>query len=279
MAKITKREKILIIILTIVMSFAGYYQFIFKNQLRKINELHQTKVNNDISINKQISDELSIKKLQLDIDNENKKIKTTMGTFFPSLIQENIILILDEAITDSNINAESISFSKISTENIYKDENMQKGQISDKSYIQNIIDEYKALMSGNRKIDSETKANAETGTNIENKDNSTAKDNTQPNVQKITVNIKYSGIYEELVEFINIIKSYKNKIVISNIIITSNVDNTENIVTDINNINTNEVSGDMTLEFYVVPRIFEENNGEEWEYSREYGKENPFKKE
>lgn len=270
MTKITKREKILLIILAIVMFLGAYYKFVLSAQLNKIGELQQRKENNEANISKQISNGALIKKLKSDIKSVNKRIETNTGNFFSSIIQEKIILILDKAIIDSDIKAESITFSSMSIENFSKDENSQENKNSEKSYIGNVIDEYSSVLKEPIKKDNETKESKE-----DKKDRKT-EEKIQPNVEKISVNISYSGSYENVIYFINTIKNYENTIVISNINFSSSESEvSEDEISE----NEEETRGDMTLEFYVIPGLFEGNSDEEWEYSRKYGKENPFKKE
>lgn len=265
MIKLTKREKILIIVLIVVIFFAAYYQFVFRKQISKMKELQKIRQDNELQINKEANNQILIKKLQSDLNNKNIKIQNGMGKFFPSIIQEKIILILNEAIIDSNIKVQSISFSQPDIEKLSKEENLEKNKAENENYIKSIIDEYKSQDKGNS---SEKKDN-------ESKEDNKTKEEIQLNVEKMTVNISYRSSYESIIEFIHIIKNYKNTIVISNISMGSGQDETTE-----NEIDKNEISGSITLELYAIPKLSEENTDyEKWEYSREYGKNNPFKEE
>ncbi|QGU95770.1 hypothetical protein GOM49_12300 [Clostridium bovifaecis] len=265
MIKLTKREKILVIVLIVVIFFAAYYQFVFRKQISKIKDLQQIRQNNQLQINKQANNKILIKKLQSDLNNKNTKIRNNTEKFFPSITQEKIILILNEAIIDSDIGVQSMSFSQPNIEKLSKEKSLEKNKDRSESYIKSIIDEYKSQSNGNSDVKNGN----------EPKENSQTKEELQLNAEKMTVNISYKASYESVIEFIHIIKSYKNTIVISNISMNSNGDKMVENETD-----KYEVSGNITLELYAIPKLLEENGDyEEWENSGIYGKNNPFKEE
>ncbi|MTI70164.1 MAG: LysM peptidoglycan-binding domain-containing protein [Firmicutes bacterium] len=118
---LTKRERILVSILIVIIVLAGYFKVLILPQLEKIDELKTSvkaynekipdmnELNNSISsVNKEYD------KLSLEFEGYNNK-------YFSDLHQDEIIFIISEILNKTDLNIQSINFSESKEEKI--DEN------------------------------------------------------------------------------------------------------------------------------------------------------------
>ena len=108
--KLTKREKILLALLFLSISFYGYMQFLVNPQLTKLNELKIEKQAYEVEM-KNLED-ASVLEKQLDdtILNLSQQISLISDNYFTNTEQEEIILLLNEFLNNPDVKASSISF-------------------------------------------------------------------------------------------------------------------------------------------------------------------------
>lgn len=108
--KLTKREKILLALLFLSISFYGYMQFLVNPQLTKLNELKIEKQAYEVEM-KNLEDASALEK-QLDdtILNLSQQISLISDNYFTNTEQEEIILLLNEFLNNPDVKASSISF-------------------------------------------------------------------------------------------------------------------------------------------------------------------------
>lgn len=249
--KISKREKILLIVLAVVLIVGIYYRFVFSSQKEKLNSLIQQKDECDKklqNINKQI---ILKNKTELDIKEINSKIKDMTSIIFPSINQESFIVYVNKLLEDNNLQGTALTFSDIKAvpvEEIKKDEKDDKT-----SSLKGIIDEYNGVPTKNKSVSNDKK------TSNDNKNDNKDK----PSAQDISLSINFKGSYANLLNFIKALEVYQKKIIVSNL--------------QINQSTNDEVIGSMQLEFYAIPKILDDDKDFfNWDYKNQYGKDNPF---
>ena len=110
--KVSKKEKFLLGILLTILISVVYYQFIYTSQVENLNTKKQelVEIENKYNETMQVISNLENKKSQIKVINSNISEKSAM--FYPTLLQEKIILEIDTLITASGLKA-NISFSPI----------------------------------------------------------------------------------------------------------------------------------------------------------------------
>ncbi|MBU3183880.1 hypothetical protein [Clostridium estertheticum] len=247
--KVTKREQVLIGVLLIVLLCYGFYNFVFLKQSQNITEL---KASRDA-----YSQKWDQAKAKITSENErkeqykklNSKILNATSMLFPSLEQEKIIVVLDKMIKDSKLQADVLAFSEVSSGN-------------------NVVDTTKTVNNENKSKNATNEldklVNDFNGTS-KNGTNSTDSKNTNDlkiiGAYKMEVTLKFKGVYDELISFIEQVGNYDKKIIIKSITLTG--------------AEGSEVSGTIILDFYGVPKL-NNNDAFKWDYIKPIGSENPF---
>ncbi|MBU3153366.1 hypothetical protein [Clostridium estertheticum] len=247
--RVTKREQVLIGVLLIVLLCYGFYNFVFLKQNQKITELKASKDS--------YSQKWELAKAKITTENErkeqynnlNSKIFNATGMLFPSLEQEKIIVILDKMIKDSNLQADLLAFSEVSSGNNVVDTTKTVNN-EDKS--KNTINELDKLVNDfNGTSKNETSRTASKKTN----------DSKIIGAYKMEVTLKFKGVYDELISFIAQVEDFDKKIIIKSITLTG--------------AEGSEVSATIILDFYGVPKL-NNNDDFKWDYKKPIGSENPF---
>lgn len=256
MMKLSKREKILLLILSNLLIITGFYYYLFVPKMNKIKKL-----NSEVEIYRQKISEVkekksSDKRLNNDLKNIDNSISNMTKNLLPSMKQEKIIIVLNEMLTRSNLEGQNIGFSDIkvgSVDNIEKveeDKENKEQNVNKSEYIlKQLVDQYKKIM----KIPVQSEAN---------KPKSKNKNNI--NVENMSVTISFKGSYADLMSFIKEIEAYEKKILIKSI----NISEEEKY----------SLKGNIVLEFYSIPKFHEQDEEYlKWDYNKgKYGKYDPF---
>ncbi|MBZ9636287.1 hypothetical protein [Clostridium sp. FP1] len=267
--KVTRREQMLLGVLLIMLLGYGFYKFIYTKQNQKITEL---KISRDTYSQKW--EQVKAKIASKDKKNEeykilNAKIFSKTDMLFPSIEQEKIIMVLDKMIKDSNLQADVLGFSEVSSGN--RQESTGKTEATsakagDKN--KNTVNELDKLVSGfngtNKKdVNSEKTKDSKVEPNTTNTDKAITKADNSKSIgaYKMQVTLNFKGTYDELIGFIKQVEKYEKKIIVSNINIAAG--------------EGSGVSGNLILEFYGVPKI-NGNDNFKWDYKEPSGKGNPF---
>lgn len=242
---ISKREKYLIGILLAVLICFVYYQFIYVNQVEKLNNKRAEKNQVEQRYNEVMaaianldSKEESLKILKATVLDKSKRL-------YPTIMQEKIIIELDKLLTDSGLKG-NIAFSPIEVASVEKmvSPEVQKTESSLKA----LVDEYNGSTS-----------NEATSNGDKQQSHSNVSENGATSEQ-LKVAINFSGKYEVLKTFIASVQNYERKVVITNISISSK--------------SQEELTGVMNLEFHAVPKLSDEDMEYLiWTLNNVYGKE------
>jgi type IV pilus assembly protein PilO len=246
--KVTKREQILIGALLLMLLGYSYYNFIYTNQIRNISELKASRDKYSQKWELGKAKIASKDKTKEQYSTLNTKISKVTDMLFPSIEQEEIIVVLDEMIKESNLQAETLEFSEVSRENTAVDTS-KTAKVEDNS--KNVTNEIDKLVSDFN------------GTTV--KDDTSEKTNTDiSNVSgayKMQVTFKFIGSYDELINFIGKVEDYDKKIIINSIYLLDS--------------EGSDVSGTLILDFYGIPKL-NDNYEFDWDYKAPSGIGNPF---
>jgi len=261
--KVTKREQMLVGALLLVLLGYCFYQFILIKQNQQITKL---KASRDTYSQKW--EQVKAKIASKDNENEqytvlNSKILSKTDMLFPSIQQEEIIVILDKMIKYSNIQADVLGFSEVTSENTTTaDASKTANTVVNSTNASNELDKLVSDFNGTsiKKSTTATKDTSSSGTNNSNISASTS-DLKIVGAYKMEVTINFKGTYDELISFIGQVENYNQKIVINNINVTG--------------AQGSNVSGTIVLDFYGVPRL---NNKDDfkWDYKAPSGNESPY---
>ncbi|NFF81013.1 pilus assembly protein PilO [Clostridium botulinum] len=191
--KISKKERIMLCILAIVIVGFIYYQFIYLNQTSRIKDKSKTKNELEQKYNKTIETINSLESRKSDIKVLNTKVSDKSTSFYPTISQEHLILELDKLLKDSGLEGGFI-FNKIEVTGVPKTEKSQEDL--KESTITEMTEKY------NNEVN-------------ENTPNENKKD-----VEQIKLELNFSGSYASLDLFLNSVRNYERKIVVNSITIT-----------------------------------------------------------
>lgn len=249
--KISKREKVLLMILGIIIVIGCYYKFVYIQQNEMINQLNKEKSQDEQKIITIRNYASSIGKRESDIKILKAQIQNKTLDIVPDIKEEKIIVDLDNILNNSNLDGYSITFSDVSVQPISSKKQEQKQDVKDP--LQDLVNQY----NGKSIIHSSTNEN-----NSDNKSNAN-KDKNSVSAEKMTVNINLKGSYINVINLIKNIENYSKKIIISNIKLAQDA--------------KSGTSGIVTLDYYGIPKVTDEDKDFlKWEYNNKYGRDNPF---
>lgn len=241
--KLSNRERLLFIITAVCLMIVLLYYTVVKPQLDMVSKLESQAKEYSIMI-KGIQSKAS---LDNEVYNEYKNLsdmtRGLLRNYYPEMIQEKVILMIDEKLKHNNLGLVSIAFTEPALTDINTAEAEESAQVSE------LEDLVKQLYNVNKAVD--TKA---------------AKDEAKEEmleVKKMTVSLSLTGSYSQIYSFLKEIEQQNRSIICSNIILTNSGD--ANLICDIK------------LDFYSVPKPFEQDDEYlKWDLSGEYGKASPF---
>lgn len=150
---LTKKEKFLLSILTIILVFWASNRFLLTPQAEKISQLEAEKIEFDsiiIDINNTLKREEDIKK---DYENLHRKRNDILTNYFPTLDQSQIIYILNDLLSDDNVDITDLSFSRPVSEKIDEMIVQQMGiSIPIKGNYDGIVNIVKSVGTSSRRI-------------------------------------------------------------------------------------------------------------------------------
>ena len=246
--KMSQREKYLLTIVGCILVGVLYYQFLYTSQKEKLelakNQLMEVQARHD----QVMSNIATLPKRQKDIKGLTASITERTSSYYPTLIQEKIILELNEIIEETGITA-SFSFSPITAQNVQP---LSAGEyLSPQSTLEPLVNE---LASINEEVEEAENDEMASGQNSE---------ASSATAEVLTVSMTFSGSYETIKTFIDTIQSWNYNLIITNLSLSPQTDN--------------EVAGSFNLEFYGLPKLqLQDQDYLTWTLENTYGKEMPF---
>lgn len=250
--RLSKREKVMLILLGFFLIGVVYYQFVFTKQVSKLSSLRDERQQLQDSYDKMQASVISVDKNNTAIKIYKDSIESKSMEFYPQIYQDKIILEINDLLEKAKIKG-SLSFSEVEVlpVNKYFPDSNSDTQVP-------------ALKEPADEINSLEKQN--NGASDKNTGESTVDsvDNDGLLVEQMQVTVNFTGTYEDVSEFIKLVSEYARLIAVPNIALTSSGDN--------------KVSGTLNLEFYSVPKVSDEDAEYlQWTIDNTYGKSNPFK--
>lgn len=235
------------IALAVLLAAVGFHKFILSKQYAKISELRAQNSSLETQVNS-IKAHISFRdKITSDVKILKAKAENKSESFFPSITQEKIILLMDNVIKNSGINVNSLSFSELATGPIEDNAKASNDKGTQSNPLSVLVNEYNGDKARSKSAQST--------------DNSSAKSSFP--ADKMEASLSYSGNFSSLMSLIKNIETFSKKIIIKNINIGSGQDDL--------------VSGTITLDFFAIPKLnSEDENYLPWTLDGNYGKDNPF---
>lgn len=249
--KISQRERNLLILVGCILVGVLYYQFIYTSQKEKLEVAESNLMTVQTRHDQIMSNIATLEQRQEKIKVLTASITELTSVYYPTLIQEKIILELNEIIEETGITA-TFSFSPITAQSV---QGLSAGQyLKPQSTLEPLVEELQGLQSSNQGIkESENAENSST-------DNVSTSSAT---AEVLTVSITFNGSYETVKAFIDTIQSWTYNLVITNLSLSPQSES--------------EVAGSFNLEFYGIPKLQEQDHDYlQWTLENTYGKEMPF---
>lgn len=273
--KISKREKLMLLVLGIFALGILYYQFGYTTLVKKVEE--KTAQRNEIEekYNKAMNTINSMESQKSKVKILNAKINDEAAPFYPTISQEHIILEIDKLIEDSGLEG-GMTFETVEVtgvESLKKSEN-DKGLIE--SSLQDEADKYKFKYGESKDNSNITSEKSNSGDSNKSDQSSTSSDNSntskskkdsksdeQNTVTQLKLNVDFNGSYENVVKFLKAIGEYDKKIPVCTINMSTK--------------SLEEVKGSVNMIIYSIPKINDEiNEYLKWDLNNTYGKSQPF---
>ena len=252
--KISKKEKTMLLALATVGLGIVYYQFIYKVQIEKVQQLavRKEQLQEEYDGVLQTIRTLEERKGKIKIYNSNIKEKSKI--YYPQIIQEKVILEVDKLITDSglkgNVSFTPVTVGQVEVVNVAE---TSKGNSS----LQAIVDEY------NLQFKDEQSESTTTNQNTTESTSNAPVVSSGTTIEQLKVNMNFTAPYQSVKKFLDLVDSGERKLAVSNISLSAS--------------NGNDVSGTLTLEFYGIPKLFDyDKEYLEWTLNNTYGKDTPF---
>jgi type IV pilus assembly protein PilO len=241
--KLTNREKSLLTITVICLVAALLYYAGIKPQLDMLSELEK-KATGYSEMIENIKEKASLDNhVYNEYSSLNDKTLSLLRNYYPSIIQEKILVMIDEKIKKTDIGLVSITFTEPALTDLNR---IEKEKSAQENELEDLVKQlYKASKSVNKE-----KVNIET-------------EEEQHKVEKMTVSLTLEGSYSQIYNYLKEIEQENRSIICSEINIASN--------------NNDILTCDVKLDFYSIPKPFEQDDDYlNWELTGEYGKLSPF---
>ncbi len=251
--KMSQREKYLLTLIGCVLVGVVYYQFVYVPHQDTIAikeaELQETQIRYD-EVMRNIA---TLEERQERIKGISANVNEKTYPYYPTIIQENIILELDQLIKEADIKA-TLSFSPITVQPVspLRAPGAQKLESSLKPF----VDQYETL------TDNESNT-SDQGTEDSDEITTEQTEASGATAEVLSVGVTFSGNYEDVQLFIDEIQAHRYNIMITNLSLSPQT--------------KTDVAGSMNLEFYGIPKLNEQDQAYlTWTLEGDYGKEYPF---
>ena len=253
--KLSKREKILVILLAFFLVGVAYYELVFVKQRERVEKLKAEKESVEGTYNNMVTSIKNMEKNDTNIKICKESIEAKSMKLYPKIYQDKIIIEINDLLDKAEIKG-SLSFSEVTVANIakYFGEEAEKEEVKGEPSLKEPADEL-------RKLSDEDKDSNNTDSN---KGEKTDIPVESLFVEQMQVGVDFTGSYENATKFIKLLSDYARLIALPNVALTSTGDD--------------QVAGNVNLEFYSIPKFTDEDGKYlDWTLNNTYGKSNPFK--
>lgn len=247
---ISKREKMLLAATLSIVVGLGYYAFGYQPLKEAVENKEIEKIKVDEQYEKALADVESLEGRKLEVKELTGKVSNKSQGFYPSVIQEKLILELSGLITAAEMKVTSLVWG-------------DKQVVAIEKFVQEKSVEVSSLEAMVKRYKDEETASS----NEEVKKSSKSEVKGTATSESMTATINVESGYENIKKFLLSLEEYERKINVTNISLTP--------------INEGTLTGTIVLEFYGVPKM---DNSDDlyynWVYNNNavYGKEQIFSK-
>lgn len=263
--KISKREKVLLLIVVPVLITFLYYQFIYIKQSDVVKAIRSEKEKVELRYEEVMKNIKNLESKEEEVNTLKNNVTTKARSLYPDIIQEKIILEIDKLLSENNITS-NIAFNQIEVAVV---ESMKANEARElESSLKDYVNNYSNSKSEeNTTVNNENTDLNNTEASTETSEEATIESNSgevkQDTTEQLKVSINFSSRYEDLKSFIKAIENYERKVVITNIAISSK--------------DEDSITGSLNLEFHSIPKISgDDEEYLKWTLINVYGKENLF---
>lgn len=251
--KLSKREKILVILLAFFLIGVAYYQFVFIKQKTKVDELNTQKEELSTTYDNMVIQVNSMEKNKTNIKIYRDSIGSKSMLLYPQLYQDKIILEINKLLDEAKIKG-SLSFSEVAVSTVEQYFIAEEGQGEEVGIpsLQGPADVINALNTEKDKNNSEESKKETSKEGVKNL-----------LVEQMKVSLSFSGTYSNTTKFIKLVSDYARLVAVPTISLSASGEDS--------------VSGTLDLEFYSIPKVSDEDMEYlKWTLNNPYGKANPF---
>lgn len=267
--KVSKREKLLLVLLAFVAVGVVYYQFIYVKQVAKIEDLKAQEQEVNLKYETMLTKVNTIEKNKTDIKIYRESIESKSMKLYPELYQDRIILEVNKLLNEAGMKG-SLSFSEVTVSPVEKYFAGEAGGNAEPT-LKQPADEIKEL--NGEEVESteditnsnENTSSGKTTEETEGEESSTGEIVTTegPMVEQMKVSVSFTGTYANTTKFVNLVSEYARLVAMPTISLSASGEDA--------------VSGSLDLEFYSIPKIYDEDSEYiKWTIENTYGKQNPF---
>lgn len=234
--KVSKREKIMLLVLVLILAGVAYYMFFVKKHRAEMEELQS-----NLELERERKSVMQMvllqsKKLDLEIEEMEKEIKNLSKDKYASFVQENQTVLVRRLSRDTGLKIKSMTFEETS---------MTMDEVSP-GYTQKKQEEAeKAAAEANAGVNVTSSTDAEPagdGTDAASQEQAppTEPEDSGPpkEVDSLSVVVDFDGTYEQVDAYLKKIAGYEKKIVVSNLSFNSQVEGKQD--------------GTMTIRFFAI---------------------------
>ena len=225
---ISKKDKMLLAAALSIVVGVGYYALALQPLCDAVEVKKADKVQIDEKYNKAMADIQSLESRKLEVKELTGSISNKSQKFYPTIIQEKLIVELDKLIASSQIKVTSLAWNDKKVEAVEK---FVQEKTEGVSSLQSIADDYKGK-------DSETSADNKSSSSTK---SSTTSTKTGATCENITATLNVETSEDNLNKFISSLEDSGRKINITSMTLTPK--------------NQGTVTGTIVLEFYGIPKM------------------------
>jgi type IV pilus assembly protein PilO len=267
--KLSRREQILLAALLIIGLLAAGFYLVYQPMALKHDELVAQKTERQSEYDKKLAEIAQVEPLKADINTLSGEINGRTGKFFPSIIQEQIMLLMNTLYDDSDVSVNSETF--ISNVGLsYPRPPSPPRTTNDAPDLTQISSEYAQVAAG-QLVEAEAPTEEAAGA-AENDLN--AADAAVRSVQSLGQNVAFNATYAQAIDLISRIESLNRSIQVRNLVMsvaeTATAEGEAPVQAGL-------LDCTFDLVFNAIPKLTAQDSAyEAWDLTGDYGKGDPF---
>ena len=274
--KLSRREQILLAALLIIGLLAVGFYLVYQPLALKHDELVAKQTEIQAEYDKKVAEIAQVEQLKADINTLSGEINGRTGKFFPSIIQEQIMLLMNTLYDDSDVLVNSETF----TPNVglsYPRPPSPPRANNDAPDLTQISTEYAQVASGQMAPEEEPADEAAEDAAANTEDDLAVAEAAVSSVQALGQNIQFNATYAQATDLISRIEDLNRSIQVRNLVMSAADAETTVTVEGEAPAQTGLLDCTFDLVFNAIPKLTAQDSAyEAWELTGDYGKEDPF---